>query len=90
MPRTDKPIWVHADVFALLREAKIHFEGITKTKMTWSAYLYALAAGALAISAFGNLRIRCPQCGDFGMQMYYSSFEQQEQEPMTSGLISQN
>jgi len=74
MPRTDKPIWVHADVFNALREAKTHFEGITKTKMTWSAYLYALAAGALAISVFSNLRLRCPTCGDMGMQMYYSKF----------------
>lgn len=76
MVRKEKPIYVHNDVFQALKEAKIHYEGITKTKMTWSAFLYALAAGALAISAFANLRMRCPICGDFGMQMYYSSCEE--------------
>lgn len=81
MVRKEKPIYVHNDVFQALKEAKIHYEGITKTKMTWSAFLYALAAGALAISAFANLRMRCPICGDFGMQMYYSSCEEGKKQP---------
>lgn len=73
-----KRIALHSDVFEALREAKLHFEGITKTRMTWSAFLYALASGALALSSLAGLRMRCPLCGDFGMQMYYSSFEVEE------------
>lgn len=73
-----KPIFVHDDVFNALREAKLHFEGITNTRMTWSAYLYAMACGALAVSALAGLRIRCPICGDSGMQLYYSMPEEEE------------
>ncbi|MBA7566962.1 hypothetical protein ES708_08662 [subsurface metagenome] len=78
MPRTEKPIWVHADVFNALREAKLHYEGITKTKMSWSAWLYAMACGALAVSALAGLRLKCPICGEVGMQMSYKSFEEPE------------
>lgn len=81
MPRTDKPIFIHKDVFEALREAKVHFEGITKTNMTWSAYLYALACGALAVSSLIGLKIRCPVCGDSGMQLFYSTFEAPGKEP---------
>lgn len=80
MARKEKPIYVHDDVFQALKEAKIHYEGITKTRMTWSAYLYALACGALALSSLAGLRLRCPLCGDFGMQLYYSRFDEQEEE----------
>lgn len=73
--RKDKAIYVHSDVFQALQEAKMHFEGITKARTTWSAFLYALAAGALAISSFAGLKLRCPLCGDFGMQLYYSQIE---------------
>lgn len=76
MPRKNvTPIFVHTDVFKALREAKIHYEGLTKTHMTWSAWLYALACGALAVSTLAGLTIRCPTCGDHGMQLYYSSLE---------------
>ncbi len=78
MPRKEKPIWVHEDVVKALHEAKLHYEGITKTKMTWSAWLYALACGALAVSALAGLKIRCPNCGDAGMQLYYSEFIKEE------------
>lgn len=81
MPRKEIPIFIHRDVHAALREAKTHFEGITNTKMTWSAYLYAMACGALAVSALAGLKLKCPLCGDFGMQMYYSSFEASEEQP---------
>jgi len=77
MPRKEKPIFIHEDVYKALQEAKLHYEGITKTKMTWSAYLYALACGALAISSLIGLNIRCPTCGDSGTVLYYSS----RQEP---------
>lgn len=80
MARKEKPIFVHGDVFNALREAKIHYEGITKTKMTWSAYLYALACGALAVSSLIGLKIRCPTCGDSGMQLFYSTYEAPEEE----------
>lgn len=80
MPRKEKPIWVHEDVFKALHEAKLHYEGITETKMTWSAWLYALACGALAVSSFAGLKLKCPLCGDFGMQMFYSSTIAIEQE----------
>jgi len=80
MPRKEKPIFIHADVFNALREAKLHFEGITNTRMTWSAYLYAMACGALAVSALAGLRIKCPLCGDSGMQMYYSMPEEEESQ----------
>ncbi len=73
--RKEKPIWVHQDVFEALREAKVHYEGLTGAKMTWSSWLYALACGALAVSALAGLKIRCPTCGDSGMQLYYSQFE---------------
>jgi len=73
--RKEKPIWVHQDVFEALREAKLHYEGLTGAKMTWSAWLYALACGALAVSALAGLKIKCPTCGDSGMQLYYSQFE---------------
>lgn len=84
MPRKDKAIYVHADVFKALQEAKIHFEGLTRTRTTWSGFLYALAAGALAISAFGGLRMRCPLCGDFGMELYYKSFVEEQGEETSS------
>ena len=78
MPRKEKPIFVHADVFNALREAKLHYEGVTKTKMTWSAWLYSLACGALAVGALAGLRLKCPLCGELGMQMSYSSFKEPE------------
>jgi len=81
MPRKEQPIFVHRDVFNALREAKIHFEGITNTRMTWSAFLYAMACGALAVSALAGLRIRCPLCGDFGMELFYSMAQEEKQEP---------
>lgn len=65
---------MHQDVQEALREAKLHYEGVTGTKMTWSAWLYALACGALAVSALAGLKIKCPLCGDSGMQLYYSQF----------------
>lgn len=77
MPRKEQPIWVHRDVAQALREAKLHFEGLTKTRMTWSAWLYALACGALAVSALGGIKIKCPLCGDFGMQLHYTSFQEE-------------
>ena len=71
MARNVKPIFVHEDVFKSLVEAKLHFEGITEIKMTWSAYLYALACGALALSSLGGLTLHCPLCGDSNVGMYY-------------------
>lgn len=76
--RKEKAIYIHEDVFRGLQEAKLHFEGITKTKMTWSAYLYALSCGALAVSSLAGLKLRCPVCGDFGVQLYYSQFVEEE------------
>ena len=70
-----KPIFVQDDVFNALREAKLHYEGLTGANMTWSAWLYALACGALAVSALAGLKIKCPLCGDSGVQLFYKSFE---------------
>ena len=83
--RQDKPIYVHADVFKTLREAKIQFEGMTGCHMTWSAFLYALGAGALAISALAGMKIHCPTCGDSGMELYFKSFEVPEENQKGSG-----
>lgn len=85
MARKEKPIFVHDDVFQALREAKLHYEGITKTKMTWSAWLYALACGALAVSSLAGLQIKCPLCGDSGMQLYYSRMEEERATETPSG-----
>lgn len=81
MPRKEKPIFVHGDVFNALREAKLHYEGVTGAKMTWSAWLYALACGALAVSALAGLQIRCPLCGDSGVELYYSKRQESATSP---------
>lgn len=73
--RKEKAIYVHEDVRKALTEAKIHFEGITRSKITWSAFLWALASGALSMSALAGLKIHCPTCGDSGMELYFKSFE---------------
>lgn len=52
----------------------LHYEGITRTNMTWSAFLYTLASGALAASSLAGLQLTCPLCGDFGMRLYYRQF----------------
>lgn len=75
--RKEKPIFVHSDVFRALQEAKIHFEGITGARLTWSAFLYALASGALAVSSLAGLQIRCPLCGDSGMELFYKRLEEE-------------
>lgn len=58
-----KAIYVHADVFNLIEQAKIHVQGLTGAKLTWSSYLYILASGALAMSTFAGLEMHCPNCG---------------------------
>jgi len=65
-----KAIYLHEDVFNLLTEAKIHLQGLTGTRMTWSAFLYSLAAGALALASFQGLNLRCPSCG-YTSELYY-------------------
>lgn len=77
MPRKEKPIFVHSNVFYSLREAKLHFEGLTHTKMTWSAFLYILAAGALTLASLSGLRLHCPECGHES-ELYYRMDEDKE------------
>jgi len=75
MPRKDKPIFVHSDVFKMLQEAKIHAQGLTGTNMTWSAFLYMLAAGALAMASLSGLSLKCPECGYESALFYRESSE---------------
>lgn len=70
MPRKEKSIFVHADVFNLLEQAKIHTQGLTGTRLTWSSFLYMLASGALAMSTFAGLELECPVCGHTS-ELYY-------------------
>lgn len=80
MPRKNinqTSIYVHGDVHKSLQEAKLHFEGLTGSKVSWSGYLYLLSAGALAMSALNGLQARCPNCGH-AMELYYKTGQENE------------
>lgn len=70
MKKTQKAIYLHADAFNLLQEAKIHLQGLTGTRMSWTTFLYMLAAGALAMASLQGLTLRCPECGHTS-ELYY-------------------
>lgn len=70
MPRKEKAIFVHSDIFNLLKEAKLHTEGLTGARLTWGSFLYMLASGALAMSTFAGLELKCPVCGHTA-ELYY-------------------
>ncbi len=79
MGKVDKQtaIYLHRDAYNLLKEAKTHLEGLTNTKMSWTAFLYMLSAGALAMASLQGLQLRCPECGHQSA-LYYSSSDQEQ------------
>lgn len=75
MQRKQKAIYVHEAVFDLLGQAKVHVTGLTGAKLTWSSFLYILASGALAMSTFAGLQLRCPDCGHTS-ELFYKATEE--------------
>ena len=49
--------------YEILQQAKKAFENLTGVKVSWGAYLVALAAGALASYTIAGFNLKCSECG---------------------------
>jgi len=57
-----KSIGVTNPEYEILQKAKMGFQNLTGAKISWGAYLVALAAGALASYTIAGFSLRCPNC----------------------------
>ena len=65
-----KTIGLTDEQFIILASAKTGFEKLTGGKLSWGAYLVALASGALAGYTISGFELRCPDCGnEMGMRL---------------------
>lgn len=80
MKKAQKAIYVHKDAFNLLEQAKIHLQGLTNTRMSWTTFLYMLAAGALAMASLQGLTLSCPECGHTS-ELYYKMAPEEQEKP---------
>ncbi len=63
MGKGQKSISVTEAEYALINEGKELLQAFTKARISWGAYLCALAFGALAAKALEGFLMRCPNCG---------------------------
>jgi len=63
MKRTSKPIFVHAEVYEQLANAKKEIEDIIGAEITWSAFLACMTTGIYGISQALALVFSSPQFG---------------------------
>ena len=49
--------------YAMLSQAKQGFEGLTRTRLSWGAWLIALSLGSLAARRLAGFKLYCETCG---------------------------
>ena len=83
MPKT---VWLTDKEFALLCESRDLFMRFTGTKrISWGAFLCALALGAVAAKALTGILVRCPDCGsEVNMELHNATAKRFRARPELS------
>jgi len=73
MAKGQKGIFISEAQYKMVSHSKAVLEKMSGTRLSWGAYLAALASGSLAPFALRGLELDCPVCGARSMLRYQAS-----------------